>query len=94
MSTRHLSGIAEFIKSKHQDWSPATIKSVIMTTADITNHSDNPMLNEQHVPANFFAMGTSQVNPVKVANPGLVHDIALRAYIGYLCGLYIARRSL
>lgn len=32
MSTPHVSGIVGIIKSLHPDWSPAAIKSAIMTT--------------------------------------------------------------
>ncbi|OEL13285.1 Subtilisin-like protease SBT1.2 [Dichanthelium oligosanthes] len=100
MSTPHLSGIAALIKSKHPDWSPAAIKSAIMTTADPTDKSGKPIVNEQHEPANWFATGAGQVNPDKALDPGLVYDIAPAEYIGFLCGMYtskevsvIARRS-
>ncbi|XP_062185579.1 subtilisin-like protease 4 [Phragmites australis] len=100
MSTPHLSGIAALIKSKHPDWSPAAIKSAIMTTANPTDKSGNLIVNEQNVTANFFATGAGHVNPDKAIDPSLVYDIAPADYIGFLCGLYtsqevtvIARRS-
>uniref|UniRef100_A0A0D9W838 Inhibitor I9 domain-containing protein n=1 Tax=Leersia perrieri TaxID=77586 RepID=A0A0D9W838_9ORYZ len=91
MSTPHLSGVAAFIKSRHPNWSPAAIKSAIMTTADITDRSGNPILDEQQKPANFFVTGTGHVNPEKAAHPGLVYDIAPCDYIGYLCGMYTSQ---
>ncbi|XBI93946.1 hypothetical protein VPH35_030686 [Triticum aestivum] len=81
MSTPHLVGIAALIKSKHPDWSPAAIKSAMMTTADITDRSGNPILNEQRMAANFFA-----------ADPGLVYDITPEDYIGYLCSMYMSQQ--
>ncbi|GJN26764.1 hypothetical protein PR202_gb14722 [Eleusine coracana subsp. coracana] len=100
MSTPHLSGIAALIKSKHPDWSPAAIKSAIMTTADPTDKSGNLIVNEQYVVANFFATGAGHVNPDKAVDPGLVYDIAPAEYLGFLCSMYtnrevsvIARRS-
>ncbi|XP_044320281.1 subtilisin-like protease 1 [Triticum aestivum] len=92
MSTPHLAGIAALIKSKHLDWSPAAIKSAMMTTADITDRSSIPILNEQHVTANLFATGAGHVDPMKAADPGLVYDITPEDYIGYLCGMYTSQQ--
>ncbi|KAL6903347.1 hypothetical protein ACP4OV_004160 [Aristida adscensionis] len=100
MSAPHLSGVAALIKSKHPDWSPAAIKSAIMTTADPTDKSGGLIVDEQLQPANFFATGAGHVNPEKALDPGLVYDIAPADYVGFLCGLYtsqevslIARRT-
>uniref|UniRef100_A0ACD5UDJ7 Uncharacterized protein n=1 Tax=Avena sativa TaxID=4498 RepID=A0ACD5UDJ7_AVESA len=91
MSTPHLGGIAAAIKGKHPDWSPAVIKSAMMTTADINDRSGNHMLDEQYARANLFATGAGHVNPVKAADPGLVYDITPEDYIGYLCGIYTSQ---
>ncbi|KAJ1272251.1 hypothetical protein BS78_06G188000 [Paspalum vaginatum] len=88
MSAPHLSGVAALVKSKRPHWSPAEIKSAIMTTADVTDRAGNPIFNEQRLPADLFATGAGHVNPDKAAHPGLVYDIAPSDYIGYLCGLY------
>jgi subtilisin family serine protease len=100
MSTPHLSGIAAIIKRNHPDWSPAAIKSAIMTTADVTDRSGTPILDEQNTAADLFAVGSGHVNPGKAVDPGLVFDITPEDYIGYLCGMYtdkevsvIARRA-
>jgi hypothetical protein len=91
MSAPHLSGIAALIKSKHPEWSPAAIKSAIMTSADITDRFGKPILNEQLSPADLFAIGAGHVNPEKAMNPGLVYDITPADYIGFLCGLYTSK---
>jgi len=88
MSTPHLSGIAAFVKSKHPDWSPAAIRSAIMTTADVTDRAGNAIRNEQRVASDLFATGAGHVNPEKAADPGLVYDMAPSDYVGFLCGLY------
>uniref|UniRef100_A0ACD5UTA9 Uncharacterized protein n=1 Tax=Avena sativa TaxID=4498 RepID=A0ACD5UTA9_AVESA len=88
MSAPHLSGIAALIKSKHPEWSPAAIKSAIMTTADNADLSRKPILNEQHKKADLFAIGAGHVNVDKAMNPGLVYDTTPADYIGFLCGLY------
>ncbi|PUZ46825.1 hypothetical protein GQ55_7G113300 [Panicum hallii var. hallii] len=91
MATPHLSGVAALVKSKHPDWSPAAIRSAIMTTADPNDLSGNPMLDEQHQPASFFATGAGHVNPDRAVDPGLVYDIATADYVGHLCSIYASR---
>nr|XP_017234564.1 PREDICTED: subtilisin-like protease SBT1.2 [Daucus carota subsp. sativus] len=87
MSCPHLSGIAALLKSAHPNWSPAAIKSAIMTTADLNNLNESPIVTERSVPADVFAIGAGHVNPSKANNPGLVYDIHPDEYIPYLCGL-------
>jgi hypothetical protein len=87
MSCPHLSGIAALIKSSHPDWSPAAIKSAIMTTANTLNLGGNPITDERHLPADLFATGAGHVNPVKANDPGLIYDIQPEDYVPYLCGL-------
>lgn len=92
MSCPHLSGIAALLKSSHPDWSPAVIKSAIMTTANPGNLKGRPILDERLVPANLFAIGAGHVNPSKANDPGLVYDIKPHDYISYLCGLNYTNR--
>ncbi|KAL9167395.1 hypothetical protein ABFS82_05G094400 [Erythranthe guttata] len=87
MSCPHLSGVAALLKSAHPDWSPAAIKSAIMTTADHLNLKGNPIENEHLKPASVFAIGSGHVNPSRANDPGLVYDILPDDYIPYLCGL-------
>ncbi|CAN1186188.1 Subtilisin-like protease 3, partial [Linum perenne] len=85
MSCPHLSGIAALLKTSHPDWSPAAIKSAIMTTADHTNRVGNPITDQQ--------FGSGQVNPTKANDPGLVYDLQPDEYIPYLCGLGYSNSS-
>ncbi|KAF5183817.1 Subtilisin-like protease SBT1.2 [Thalictrum thalictroides] len=87
MSCPHLSGIAALLKSSHPDWSPAAIKSAIMTTADLQNLDGKSISDETLEPANLFATGAGHVNPPRANSPGLVYDIQPSDYIPYLCGL-------
>jgi subtilisin family serine protease len=87
MSTPHVAGIAALIKSSHPEWSAAAIRSAILTTSDITDSTGDPILDEQHQMATAYAMGAGQVNPTKAADPGLVYDLSITEYAGYICAL-------
>ncbi|KAM0069734.1 putative cucumisin [Helianthus debilis subsp. tardiflorus] len=87
MSCPHLSGISALLKSAHPDWSPAAIKSAIMTTAGKLNLGGQLIEDERDLPANIFAIGAGHVNPSKASDPGLIFDIQPDDYIPYLCGL-------
>lgn len=87
MSCPHLSGVAALLKGPHPDWSPAAIKSAIMTTADSLNLRGQPILDQNFNLANRFATGSGHVNPTKANDPGLMYDIQPEDYIPYLCGL-------
>ncbi|XP_010942947.1 subtilisin-like protease 4 [Elaeis guineensis] len=87
MATPHLSGIAALLKSAHPDWSPAAIKSAIMTTADRTANDGKLIRDQSMEVADFYAVGSGHVNPTKANEPGLVYDMDSDDYIAYLCGL-------
>ncbi|XVE77031.1 hypothetical protein DITRI_Ditri13aG0029400 [Diplodiscus trichospermus] len=88
MSCPHVSGIAALLKSKHRNWSPAAIKSVLMTTAYTTDNRGKPIADLAfYGPATPFALGSGHVDPVKASNPGLIYDITPENYLYYLCSL-------
>lgn len=87
MSTPHVSGIAALVKCSHPEWSAAAIKSAILTTSDITDSTGDPILDEQHQRATAYAMGAGHVNPTRATDPGLVYDIGITEYAGYICAL-------
>ncbi|KAG6431451.1 hypothetical protein SASPL_109530 [Salvia splendens] len=88
MACPHLSGVAALLKSVHPNWSPAAIKSPIMTTADDVNLAGNPIEDERFLPADIFATGSGHVNPSRAKDPGLVYDIQPQDYLPFLlvCG--------
>lgn len=88
MSCPHLGGVAALIKSAHPSWSPAMIKSAIMTSATQINLNNKPILDQQYLPADVFAIGAGHVNPSMALDPGLVYDLTTSDYIAYLCFLY------
>lgn len=86
MACPHASGIAALVRSVHPKWSPAAIKSAIMTTADVTDHSGNPIMDGDK-PAGVFAIGAGHINPVRAIDPGLIYDIRPEDYVTHLCTL-------
>ncbi|MQM00981.1 hypothetical protein Taro_033727, partial [Colocasia esculenta] len=88
MACPHLSGVAALLKKSHPDWTPAAIRSAIMTTADVVDNTGAFIKDETGGRANAFAAGAGQVNPAKANDPGLVYDIERRDYTRYVCGLY------
>ncbi|XP_031274042.1 cucumisin-like [Pistacia vera] len=78
MSCPHASSIAAYVKSFHPTWSPAAIKSALMTTA-------SPMNVEYNSDAEF-GYGSGHLNPVKAADPGLIYDAGVLDYVKFLCG--------
>ncbi|KAJ6417487.1 hypothetical protein OIU84_003249 [Salix udensis] len=89
MATPHVSGIVALLKAVHPDWSPAAIKSSIVTTAWRNNPSGFPLFAEGSPPklADTFDYGGGIVNPNGAANPGLVYDMGKEDYINYLCAM-------
>ncbi|XP_038985370.1 subtilisin-like protease SBT3.18 [Phoenix dactylifera] len=88
MSCPHVSGIVALLKSAHPDWSPAAIKSALMTTAYMSDtSSDNILAGGTLTAADPFDIGAGHVNPLKAIDPGLVYDMDTRDYILFLCSL-------
>ncbi|KAM5555027.1 subtilisin-like protease SBT1.1 [Rosa sericea] len=89
MSCPHVSGLAALIKSVHKDWSPAAIKSALMTTAYTLNNKGSPIsdFGSKNQSANPFAFGSGHVDPESAADPGLIYDITSKDYLLYLCSL-------
>ncbi|GLJ49958.1 hypothetical protein SUGI_1062480 [Cryptomeria japonica] len=88
MSCPHVSGLAALIKAAHPDWSPAAIKSALMTTASVMDKKGQLILDSStNATADVFGTGAGHVNPEEAVNPGLIYDITPADYIPYLCGL-------
>ncbi|KAL3622262.1 hypothetical protein CASFOL_033673 [Castilleja foliolosa] len=87
MSCPHVSGLIALLKSHHRDWSPAAIKSALMTTAYV-NDSENNIISDMAAlnrTANPFVFGSGHVDPERASDPGLIYDISTRDYVDYLC---------
>lgn len=87
MSCPHISGIVGLLKTLHPDWSPAAIKSAIMTSARTRDNAVEPMTNASLVKATPFNYGAGHVNPNRAMDPGLVYDLNNDDYLTFLCSL-------
>nr|ABD64827.1 putative subtilisin serine protease of stomatal density and distribution [Isatis tinctoria] len=93
MSCPHVSGITALIRSTYPNWSPAAIKSAMMTTVDLYDRRGK-VIKDGNTPAGLFAVGAGHVNPQKAINPGLVYNIQPVDYITYLCTLGFTRSDI
>ncbi|KAL6844804.1 hypothetical protein ACP4OV_025463 [Aristida adscensionis] len=87
MSTPHVAGVAGLLKALHPDWSPAAIKSAIMTTARVRDNTGRAMSNSSFLRATPFGYGAGHVQPNRAADPGLVYDANATDYLAFLCAL-------
>ncbi len=86
MSSPVVAGAYALIRQAHPDWSAATAKSALMTTA-----FQQVVDNDRKTPANPFSIGSGHIDlsGQKDAgtpfNPGLVYDAGFNDYLGFLC---------
>ncbi|XP_058778041.1 subtilisin-like protease SBT1.7 isoform X2 [Vicia villosa] len=84
----HVSGIAALIMSIHPDWSPAAIRSALMTTAYPAYKNGKTLLDGfNKKPATPFDFGAGHVDPILALRPGLVYDLTVDDYLSFLCAL-------
>ncbi|KAE8654871.1 Subtilisin-like protease SBT5.3 [Hibiscus syriacus] len=81
MSSPHVSGIVGLLKTLYPNWSPAAIKSAIMTTATTLDNLNEPILNASNIEAGPFSYGAGHVQPNLAMDPGLVYDLATTDYL-------------
>ncbi|KFK41050.1 hypothetical protein AALP_AA2G078900 [Arabis alpina] len=87
MATPVVSGIVGLLRQIRPDWSPAAIRSALVTTAWRTDPFGEPIFSEGSTRklADPFDYGGGLINPGKVAEPGLVYDMGIDDYVHYLC---------
>ncbi|XP_023636855.1 subtilisin-like protease SBT3.7 isoform X2 [Capsella rubella] len=89
MATPTISGIVALLKALNRDWSPAAIRSAIVTTAWRTDPLGEQIFAEgsPRKLADPFDYGGGLVNPEKATKPGLVYDLGLEDYVLYMCSV-------
>ncbi|KAJ0795423.1 putative tripeptidyl-peptidase II [Helianthus annuus] len=92
MSCPHVSAVVALLKSVHPYWSPAAIKSAIMTTdiinfltATIADNTRNFIRNDDSSNAMPFDYGSGHINPAAAIDPGLIYDYDTNNLIDFLC---------
>nr|AGN12874.1 putative transcription factor DYSFUNCTIONAL TAPETUM 1 [Sisymbrium irio] len=82
-----VTGIVALLRSLHPDWSPAALKSAMMTTAWKTDPHGDPIFAEgsPRKLADPFDYGAGLVNAERAKDPGLVYDMNIDDYIHFLC---------
>ncbi|XP_074581162.1 LOW QUALITY PROTEIN: subtilisin-like protease SBT1.2 [Curcuma longa] len=86
MACPHVGGIAALVRAAHPSWTPAAVRSAMMTTADVVDHLGKPIMDVE-AKATLFAMGAGHVNPARAIYPGLIYDIEPEDYIAHLCSI-------
>jgi hypothetical protein len=82
MSSPHVAGLALLLKQAHPTWSPAAIKSALMTSAYATLDDGVAGQSNGRLP---WSQGAGHVDPNKATDPGLVYDAAKADYVQYQC---------
>ena len=94
MASPHVAGIAALLKQRHPDWSPAAIKSALMTTAydTFSDGLSDPVSWDSSAKTTGtlpWGQGAGHVAPSVAVDPGLVYDLTEVDYVRFLCGLGI-----
>jgi hypothetical protein len=81
MSSPHIAGLMALVKEAQPGFSPAQVKSALMTTA-----RQDIVKEDGATDADPFDFGAGHVDPNKAVSPGLTYDAGLLDYLAASCG--------
>jgi subtilisin family serine protease len=84
MSSPHIAGAGALLMDLHPDWTPAQIKSALMTTAWI----EDVVKEDGSTPVDPFDVGSGRVDLNKAGNPGLTFPATGQDYIDHQYDLW------
>uniref|UniRef100_A0ACD5YA75 Uncharacterized protein n=1 Tax=Avena sativa TaxID=4498 RepID=A0ACD5YA75_AVESA len=93
MACPHVAGAAALIKKRHGDWSPAMVRSALITTAGPLDKNGRNIVDSgtfvdgAPMDATPLAAGAGLVLPRLAMDPGLVYDARTEDYVDFLCTL-------
>ena len=87
MATPQLAGLAAIIMQKHPAWSPAQIRSAMMTPARVRTNKGNRIPEENGEPASPWGFGSGLADGTQVLDPGLTFDAGYNDYVSFLAGI-------
>ena len=81
MAAPHVAGMAALFKESNSSWTPAQIKSALMTSA-----RQNITKEDGITQADPFDFGSGHAAPVSALDPGLLFNTNINDYLAFLCG--------
>jgi len=81
MSSPHVAGLGALLIEARPDWSPAQVKSALMTTA-----RQDVFKEDGATPADPFDFGAGHADPNPAVSPALTYDVGAVEYAAATCG--------
>ncbi|KAJ8763278.1 hypothetical protein K2173_026179 [Erythroxylum novogranatense] len=95
MAAPHVAGLAALVKKVHTSWSPAAIRSAIMTTAYVVDNTHAVIRDQWNgLPGTPLHFGAGHISPNKALNPGLIYDMGFQDYVNFLCNLGYSKKQM
>lgn len=84
MAAPHVAGLGALLRSANPDWSPARIRSALVTTAQNANTEGGP-IERVGTAQTSDGVGAGMVRPAAAFDPGLVYEASSEDWQQYLC---------